>query len=155
MDHGDARRLGVAYGREPHLRAVEEQLAGERVVAEHTTEDLDQGGFTGAVLSTQGMHFARVEPEAHVFEGDDSRIAFGDRLRLENRPGHSRRVLRQMGHDQKKNGSPEVNLEGAVTRAGAAIYRERAPACSGRQPPLRASLMTLSKAGNGWAPLTK
>jgi len=82
VDHGflvdgrDALHLGLLRVADVDGPAVEEDLAGIRAV--DAGHDLDEGGFTRAVLADEGMDFSAVEGEGDVVQGHRGVEALGD-----------------------------------------------------------------------------
>src|SRR4026209_1345068 len=69
-----------------HGNVVDDERSG--VSALGTGHDLDQGGFPGAVLADQRVHFARAEVERHAIEGAKSSKGLADIASVEEQSGH-------------------------------------------------------------------
>ena len=76
VDGGDAERAGAAGIHRRHDVAVDDELAAIRRLG--AGDDLDEGGFPRAVLTDEGVHFARTEIEGDPLEGADAGKRFGD-----------------------------------------------------------------------------
>ena len=88
--------------------AVDEDLA--RVRPDDAREDLDQGGFAGAVFAEEGMDAAAVAGELHALEGTHAAIVLGDVLHAQKMriaAVHCHSPLKQRsGHRQTFAGGP-------------------------------------------------
>src|SRR5450432_2312166 len=71
------------WARERDALPVEANLTGERAVRVHASEDLDERGFSGAVLAAQADDLASVGAEAHVPQHVDPAKALGYADQLE------------------------------------------------------------------------
>ena len=68
VDGRDPGVLGLQRGGEADRAAVVAQLAAVGPV--HAGEDLDEGGFPGAVLAHQGVHLPGPQGEVHAVQGE-------------------------------------------------------------------------------------
>ena len=66
IDHPDAEPLGRPWSVDDDGATVERNLAG--IGRQRAGENLHEGRFSGAVLTDQRMHFARVDVERHAVE---------------------------------------------------------------------------------------
>ena len=78
VNRGDAGGLGVPRSLKVNLLPVEEHLALFGLV--HPGDDLDKGGFAGAVFTHQGMHFSGLQLELNPVQRLDAGEDFCDSL---------------------------------------------------------------------------
>ena len=92
VDRLDPRRLGFrgSFGQE--LPAFEEHAAGGRL--EPAGDDLDQRGFSGAVVAEQGDDLAPADREADALQRFDGAVFLADVVQHQQRLAH-RAILRQ------------------------------------------------------------
>ena len=72
----DARTAGLARIARAVGAARKPQLAF--VGGDGARENLDEGGFPGAILTQNGTHFAGIRGEVHLVQGKDAAIALAD-----------------------------------------------------------------------------
>ena len=76
VDQGDAQVRGRAGGIDAHRAVAEEDLAS--VGQLHPGQDFHQGRLARSVLADDGQHFARLQGQVHVAQGEDPRKTPGD-----------------------------------------------------------------------------
>ena len=82
VHHADRVGGGVVGGAHLHALAVDDDLAGVRLV--HTKEHAHERGFACAVLAQKGIHLAALYLDGHVVIGDDAGKALGDMPHFHN-----------------------------------------------------------------------
>ncbi len=83
--HGDAQCARLCGAGDVNPFAVEFDVA--RVRLDNAVDDLDQGGFTGAVFSQQGLDLPAADTHADVIIGQAARIGLGDMVEGDQHPG--------------------------------------------------------------------
>ena len=86
VHHGDSLVQGIHGVVDGHRLTIHQDLAGIHLVnAEHT---LHQGGFSGAVFSHQGVHFAGPKLQLHVVQRLNARENLADAGHFQHVFGH-------------------------------------------------------------------
>jgi hypothetical protein len=85
VNDDDPLLFAVANASRSGVPPLQENLAVIGAGGIHPTQHFHQGRFAGAVLATDGMNFAGLDHQIHVFQGDDTWKTFGDPLHFENR----------------------------------------------------------------------
>ena len=86
-DHADA--FGARLRRPVRREGLAAQRHGAGVGPQHAVDDLDQGGFAGAVLAQQRMDFSLVHAEGDVVVRQDAGKRSGDAFETEKRVRHA------------------------------------------------------------------
>jgi hypothetical protein len=126
VDGTDAARLRALRRAHFEWPALEQDFAG--VAAVVAGQDLDQGGFTGAILADQGMDFAGLHLERGLDQRRNAGEALVDAPHREQQPvGHDRNSPRR----ETSRGRPPLpagGLDSQINMRSAAVP-PHSPAC--------------------------